>query len=406
MGRLDQATDARLGHIFEEWRGGSTELTGKAQAWRDEQGQIQHGRRFGGGFKLIFPELEKLPWSPKEIALAIERGSGDRFTTIRSSVRDYLSDYVQDVKPRKPEKRTVKPHQALRVACKICGLMHGKNAHRFHGKGSFHRTHLWGFPKMPSLNRPKVNFWTEDSDGERWLINGPELVIANRPQKRKGKKMYTNRRKPRHGTKAWMSYIRGLRKNKGGGHRKKHSRAKRNYYSAGEMANRPRTRTVTRYVTRSTRRNKASAGGSLGRTMFGGLMPGIEPIAGAFAGLAVPPIVNYFVSGYIPASIAANPIGRYAIKAAEVALPSWLIRRYVNRNVGTIMMIAGFGKLLFDAVAEFAPGIPGLSGMGYQPMLGAYAANRRGLPTARPVPMMQSPMIAGVPDRLNPQTRF
>lgn len=247
----------------------------------------------------------------------------------------------------------------------------------------------------------KLNFWTQDSDGERWLINGPSIVVAtNRPRKKGKRKMYTNR--PKHGTKAWMSYIRGLRKGKKNSGRKRKSKARRNMYSAGEVANRPRTRTVTRYV--KVRRNKPSGGGVRG--MFGGLLPGLEPIAGAFAGLVVPPVLRYFTASYIPASIQANPIGKYLVKAAYAALPAWAVKKYVNRSVGNTMMVVGLGKVLFDAVREFAPGIPGLSeGVGYQPMLGAYG-NRPGFPQLRPVPMMQSQMVAGVPDRLQPGARF
>jgi hypothetical protein len=245
----------------------------------------------------------------------------------------------------------------------------------------------------------RLNFWTEDRDGERWLINGPELLIAaNRPQKKGKRKMYAN--KPKHGTKAWMSYIRGLRRTKNGP--KRHKKARRNMYSAGEIANRPKTRTVTRYV-KATRRRSNPPGGMRG--MLSGF-PGIEPITGAFAGLAVPPVLNYLVSGYIPAAISGNTFGRYAVRAAEVVIPSWLVRRYVNKNVGTIMMFVGISKLLFDGVKEFASGIPGLSGMGFQPMLGVYPGARRGLPAARPVPMMQTPMTSGVPGRLDPGRRF
>jgi hypothetical protein len=250
----------------------------------------------------------------------------------------------------------------------------------------------------------KVNFWTEDSDGERWLINGPELVIAsNRPKKGKAK-MYTNRKRKKPG-RAHMAWVRSFQK-KNRKHRGHTKRAKTNMYSAGQIANRPRrrTRTVTRTVTRY-KRNPLSAGGMLGSLGI----PAIEPIAGAFAGLAVPPMLNYFLGSYVPTSITSNPIGKYAVKAGLVVVPSFIVRKYVNRNVGNIMMIVGIGKLLLDAVHEFVPSIPwlGLSGgMGYQPMLGAYTTfARTRQPAMRMIPMMTSSMTAGVPDRLNPQFR-
>lgn len=248
----------------------------------------------------------------------------------------------------------------------------------------------------------KLNFWTQDNDGERWLINGPELLIAaNRPKKRGKRKMYTN--KPRHGTKAWMSYIRKFRKNKGGSRKRKH--AKRNMYSAGQVANRPRTRTVTRYVKAKLIRRKHNPP-TQSRGLFGLRgFPGIEPITGAFAGLTIPPILDYFAKSYIPTSITSTVWGRYAVKGLEAFIPAWLVRRYVNRNVGNIMMFVGIAKVLFDGVREFAPGIPGLSGgMGYQPMLGVYQ-QRRGLPAPAPVPMMTSAMTSNIPARLDPARR-
>jgi hypothetical protein len=134
----------------------------------------------------------------------------------------------------------------------------------------------------------------------------------------------------------------------------------------------------------------------------------MEPIAGAFAGLVVPPVLRYFTSSFIPASITANPIGKYLVRGAYAFLPAWAVRKYVNRNVGNTMMVVSLGKLLFDAVREFAPGIPGLTddNVGFQPMLGAYTGQRRGFPALRPIPMMQSQMVAGVPDRLQPGARF
>lgn len=255
----------------------------------------------------------------------------------------------------------------------------------------------------------RVNFWTEDRDGERWLINDPTLVIASNRPKKKGKRMYTNRRKKKGGGwgKSHMAWVRSFaKKNRKHGSRKTRRRAKHNMYSAGAIAN-PRRKTVTRYVTKYKRNSPARAGG-----MLGGLgIPAIEPIAGAFAGLAVPPMLNYFLGGYIPASITANPIGKYAVRAAQVVVPSFIVRKYVNRNVGNIMMIVGIGKLLLDAVHEFVPSIPWLSGMGYQPMLGAYTfatpARRVGPPTFanRMLPMMQSSGTAGVPSRLDPMAR-
>src|SRR5262245_54351210 len=36
---------------------------------------------------------------------------------------------------------------------KVCGFPHGKGAHRFHGKGSYHQTHLFSFGGNPVAYR-------------------------------------------------------------------------------------------------------------------------------------------------------------------------------------------------------------------------------------------------------------
>lgn len=250
-----------------------------------------------------------------------------------------------------------------------------------------------------------LNFWSQDADGERWLVNGPELMIAaNRPKKKGKRKMYAN--KPRHGTKAWMSYIRGFRK-KNKSTKRKHTKARRNMYSAGQLANPPRTRTVTRYVKAKLIRRKRNPGGFLSRGMGGFMgLPGVEPIAGAFAGLVIPPTLQHFVTPYLPTAITSSKIGQYAVAAANVILPAWLIKRYLSRNIGNTMMVVGIGNLLYSIAKEFMPNVFGLSGyVGYQPMLGVYQ-QRRGLPAARQVPMMTTAMNSGIPSRLDPSRRF
>jgi hypothetical protein len=53
------------------------------------------------------------------------------------------------VRKRYAGKPTVPPHAGSR-RCKVCAGLHTTNMHRFHGKGSFHRTHLFGFnPAIP-----------------------------------------------------------------------------------------------------------------------------------------------------------------------------------------------------------------------------------------------------------------
>lgn len=159
MTRLDQATAARLGEIRDIVRSGVTELTGKPQRLIDPGGAIEYGRRFGGGISKLFPELEGLKDSPGRIAEAIERGKGPGFSRVVSAVRDSLRDLFP-TRERTAEKPVIPPHPLLSKKCKMCHVAHGKGAHRFHGQGSFLKTHLWPFKENHpmSINDAKMVF--------------------------------------------------------------------------------------------------------------------------------------------------------------------------------------------------------------------------------------------------------
>jgi hypothetical protein len=154
--RLDQSTDARLAEIKDVIRSGVTELTGKA-AWIGSAEHGERGRRIRGGMKIAFPELRYLKQQPGVIAKAIERGKGKVYRQVRGVVRREMSQHIPDTKPR-IEKPTVPAHPKLTGKCETCGRMHGKGEHRFHGKGAFHKTHLFSFnPNMKTkhLRNPR-----------------------------------------------------------------------------------------------------------------------------------------------------------------------------------------------------------------------------------------------------------
>lgn len=151
--QLDQLTDSRLREIADFVGSGVTQLTGRAIV--DEEGRVIG--RHGGGFFKMFPELAGTSRRPGEIAKAIERGQGKVYDQVRGWVREGMADYVPAPRRRSPEAPSVLPHKQLTRRCRRCGVPHGKGEHRFHGKGAFHRTHLWGFPKLPPLNRRRRN---------------------------------------------------------------------------------------------------------------------------------------------------------------------------------------------------------------------------------------------------------
>lgn len=146
---LEQAVQSRLSEFAEIHETGVTEMTGKLR--RTHTSQWDEGEVVGrhGGMKSAFPELEKIPDSPKAIAAAIRRGSGKVYRRIVHVVRDEMERAgFQPGRKRSPGPgRPVVPAHEGREYCSACKVPHSKNQHRFHGSGSFHKTHLWSFPK-------------------------------------------------------------------------------------------------------------------------------------------------------------------------------------------------------------------------------------------------------------------
>lgn len=144
MPTLEQATEARLREIADIAQSGATEMTGKGR--RDSSGAFVG--RFGG-LKPLYPELQRIRDTPKQIAEAIRRGQGRRYERVYRVVSDAMAGagYVPHRK-RSPGRPTIPPHEG-KSYCLHCRETHTRGQHRFHGPGAYHHTHLFSFGGNP-----------------------------------------------------------------------------------------------------------------------------------------------------------------------------------------------------------------------------------------------------------------
>lgn len=153
---LEQATEARLQQLRQLIETGETHLTGRAMRYGEEEGGGYTGSRFRG-FKHAYPELQRVPYGPGAIARAIERRKGPAYTAVYSAVETAMER--AGFPPRRaptPAARTVGPHEVVRPYCARCREFHTRGQHRFHGVGSFHRTHLFSFGRNFMKDKPGI----------------------------------------------------------------------------------------------------------------------------------------------------------------------------------------------------------------------------------------------------------
>ncbi len=92
---VNDSVEARLKNILAEQRSGATEMTGRARMEVDPNNPhnvAEITARHGGGFKVAFPELGRLPDAPSRIAAAIEKGSGVLYEEVKKAVKRFIED--------------------------------------------------------------------------------------------------------------------------------------------------------------------------------------------------------------------------------------------------------------------------------------------------------------------------
>jgi hypothetical protein len=166
---LEQATDARLQEIFEVLRSDAGEFAGKTMREigerQDDQGKIMGRFR---GFSHAYPELVKYQYPRQTLLRALGEKKGKVYERLRRASRDVMEyEGFMERKKRSPETPTVEPHSG-NMRCKHCGVMHAKGQHRFHGAGSFHKTHLFSFGAEMENPRQHVRWFRTRAEAEAW----------------------------------------------------------------------------------------------------------------------------------------------------------------------------------------------------------------------------------------------
>lgn len=157
MTKADQMIAYRLQSLRDEVRSGDTEMTGKAYRSADYYGREGRGEVIGRGKGMThaYPEISRAGLTPGQAADAIERGKGKRFQRLRREVMHVLE--ITETKKRSRGRLSVAPHAGNRK-CTRCRGDHTTGEHRFHGKGSFHRTHMFAFnPRKRNPSRKRKN---------------------------------------------------------------------------------------------------------------------------------------------------------------------------------------------------------------------------------------------------------
>lgn len=209
-------------------------------------------------------------------------------------------------------------------------------------------------------------------NGEPFMIN-PQIGILglglNPKRKKRGSKKMARR-----SSRAHMAYVRSFRR-KGRKHSpKRHRRARRNPYPVAGIALNPRRR---RRARRSMRSNPRRRHYRRNPSLMGFGLPPLQSVLYAGVGFVGVPMLEGTLSSFLPLSITANTIGKYAVRIASVLGLTWLGKMVVGRSAATMIGIGGGAYVLVTAVKEFAPGvIPGLSAYAQPTMLGAYVPSR------------------------------
>jgi hypothetical protein len=182
--------------------------------------------------------------------------------------------------------------------------------------------------------------------GEPFMVNPGLGILGINPRKKEGRSSSMAKKfGARH-----MAWVRSFRK-KGHGHRRK--------------AHNPR-----RYHARARRHNPVRRRHSYMRnpSIMGFELPALNSVLYVGVGLLGTPAAESFITGFLPTSITASTIGKYAVKLGTVLGLTFIVKAIMGREQAKMVGIGGGGYILLSAFKDFAPA----SIKAYVPGMGAY----------------------------------
>lgn len=141
-------------------------------------------------------------------------------------------------------------------------------------------------------------------------------------------------------------------------------RRRRNAYPIGGVvvANPRRRRTTRRRSTSVARRRRTSY--RRNPRLMGVTLPPMTTVIFAGAGFIAPPMIEGFLSRFVPYSLQGSAIGRYGLRIVSVLGLTYGVRRFVGVKESNAVLTGGSVYVLKTALDEFAPGMFG----GYGPV--------------------------------------